>query len=184
MNLKKIFYAQGVIYELGKWLILAILIIVLVNFFIVTVHIVQGPSMEPNFSTGEIILTNKLSYLISQPQRGDAVIIKFPGDPQKTKYIKRIIGLPGEKLEIKNGNIYINNSLLVESYIADNIKTWPDMTVDIPKDEYFIIGDNRPNSNDSRYWGTARKGDLIGKGVFILSPFSKWGFIPPVYYNI
>lgn len=182
MNWKNFFYAQGVVYELGRGLIIVILILILVNFFVATIHVVQGESMEPNFSTGEIIVTNKLSYLISQPTRGDAVVLKFPGDPDKQKYIKRIIGLPGETLEIKDGKVYINDKLLIESYISNDIYTWPDLKITIPKDEYFVIGDNRPNSNDSRFWGTVRTNDLIGKGVFTLIPLSKWGFIAPVYY--
>ena len=184
MDFKKIFYAQGVFYELGRGLVIFILAIVLVHYFIATIHVVQGESMEPNFHTGEIIVTNKLSYLTSKPERGDAVVLSFPGDPDKQKYIKRIIGLPGETLEIKNGKVYINNKELVESYIAKNVTTAPNMKVTIPEDEYFIMGDNRPNSNDSRYWGTARVNDLIGKGVFIISPLSNWGYLAPAYYNI
>ena len=184
MEFKKFFYAQGFFYELGRGLVFFILILVLIHYFIATIHIVQGESMEPNFHTGQIIITNNLSYLISKPMRGDAIVLRFPGDPDKQKYIKRIIGLPGEQLEIKNGKVYINNEELIESYIPNNVSTYPNMKIDIPEDEYFIIGDNRPNSNDSRFWGTARLNDLIGKGVFIISPLSDWGYIAPVYYNI
>ena len=183
MDFKKIFYAQGVAYELGRVLIIAILVLVLINFFVATVHVVQGASMEPNFHTGEFIITNKLSYLIEEPKRGDVVVLRFPGDPDRQKYIKRIIGLPGEKLEIENSKIYINNKELIESYIPDTTYTGPNMTVTVGQEEYFIMGDNRPNSNDSRTWGTARKGDLIGKGFFRLNPISKWGFLAPVFYE-
>lgn len=181
MDIKKIFYAQGVTYELTRGVILFIIFIILINYFIVTIHVVQGESMEPNFSSNQFIITNKISYLIDQPRRGDVVVLKFPGDPDKQKYIKRIIGLPGEKLEIKNSEIYINNQKLIESYISENINTYPDMIITMNENEYFVIGDNRPNSSDSRIWGKARKNDFIGKGFFRLNP---WGFLAPVYYNI
>lgn len=183
MDLKKIFYAQGVVYSLARGIIIFILVLVLVHLFIATIHIVQGESMEPNFHTGEIIITNKLSYLTEEPKRGDVVVLKFPGDPDRVKYIKRIIGLPNETIEIRDSKIYIDNQELVESYIPENTYTGPDMIAKIGSDEYFIIGDNRPNSNDSRAWGTARKNDLIGKGFFILLPTSTWGFIAPVSYQ-
>lgn len=183
MELKKLFYAQGVVYSLVRGIIIFILALILIHLFIATIHIVQGESMEPNFHTNEIIITNKLSYLTKKPQRGDVVVLKFPGDPDRIKYIKRIIGLPNETLEIRNSKIYIDGQEIVESYIPKDTYTEPDMTINIGSDEYFIVGDNRPNSNDSRAWGTARTNDLIGKGFFILNPLSRWGFIAPVYYN-
>lgn len=181
MDWKKFFYAQGVAYELGRGVIIFIFVLALVHFFIATIHVVQGQSMEPNFSTGQFIITNKISYLVSEPQRGDVVVLRFPGDPERSKYIKRIIGLPGEKIQIKDSKVYINDKLLIESYIPDTNPTYPDMTVFIPEGQYFIMGDNRPNSNDSRAWGTARVTDFIGKGFFRLNP---WGFLAPVFYNL
>lgn len=182
MDFKKIFYAQGVAYELGRIFIVVILVFILINTFIATIHVVSGSSMEPNFHTGQFIITNKLSYNTDLPKRGDVVVLRFPGDPDHQKYIKRIVGLPGEQLTIKDGDVFINNTKLTESYIPAEIQTYPDMNVNIKDGEYFIIGDNRPNSNDSRFWGTARKDDFIGKGFFIIYPFSDWGAIPPVYY--
>lgn len=183
MNLKKFFYAQGVVYSLARGIIILLLVLILVHFFIATIHVVQGESMEPNFHTNEIIITNKLSYLTKEPERGDVVVLRFPGDPENAKYIKRMIGLPGETLEIKNSKIYIDGEELIESYIPKSTYTGPDMKVEIGSDEYFLIGDNRPNSSDSRTWGTARRDDLIGKGFFILYPPANWGFIAPVYYQ-
>lgn len=182
MDIKKIFYAQGVAYELGRIFIVIILLLILINFFVATIHVVSGESMEPNFHTGQFIITNKLSYNIDNPKRGDVVVLRFPGDPEHQKYIKRIVGLPGEKLEIKNNQVFINDKKLTESYIPKDFITYPDMIVNIKDGEYFIMGDNRPNSNDSRFWGTARKEDFIGKGFFIIYPFSDWGAIAPVYY--
>lgn len=184
MDFNKFFYAQGVVYALARGIIILIITLILAHIFIATIHIVQGESMEPNFDSGEIIITNKLSYSYKPPQRGDVVVLRFPGDPDRSKYIKRIIGLPSETLEIKSSKIYINNKELVESYISPTTYTGPDMRIPIGKDEYFIMGDNRLNSNDSRIWGVARRNDLIGKGFFVLTPLSKYGFIAPVYYNM
>ena len=105
--------------------------------------------------------------------RGDAVVLKFPGDPDRKKYIKRIIGLPGEHIQIQDGSIYINGTPLNETYIPyTTITDSPYRFIDevIKPDEYFIMGDNRPNSNDSRIWGTAGKRFLIGKSSVQLWP--------------
>lgn len=200
-NIRKIFYAEGIVFELTRGIIFLILILIIINFFIATIFVVQGASMQPNFKTGDVVLINKISYLVGKPQRGDIVALKFPGDPEKQKYIKRLIGLPGEILEIKNSQIFINGKLLLEPYNFC-LPVLPDMKTIIGNDEFFFIGDNRPNSNDSRSWGTARKNDLIGKAFFNLLPASssyqgyeqcltnrseintsRWGFIAPVYYN-
>lgn len=191
-DLRKIFYAEGIFYELARGFIYFIIILILLNFFVVTINVIDGSSMEPNLISKDVIALNKISYFISSPHRGDIVALKFPGDPDKQKYIKRIIGMPNEKIEIKNSKIYINDKELIEPY-AVNSPILPDMTYRIGSDEYFLIGDNRPNSNDSRSWGTARKNDLLGKGFFILYSAkpqnpktvrtSSWGMIEPVYYN-
>lgn len=183
MDWKKIFYAEGVIYELGRGIIILVIILILVHFFVATIFVVRGASMEPNFENGEFIITNKIHYLLNHPERGDMVILKFPGDPDRQKYIKRIIGMPGEKLEIKNSKVYINDQLLIESYIDINVVTAPNQIIQLGSDEYFVLGDNRPNSSDSRYWGTVLRRDLIGRASFRLTPLDRFGLIPEVYYQ-
>ncbi len=169
-------------FELTKGIVIIAIILTLVNFFVVTVFVVEGASMEPNFHNGEALLTNRLSYLISTPQRGDVVISKFPGDPEHKKYIKRIIALPGEKLTIKDGLVYINDQKLTESYLPSGTQTLPDMEKVMGSDEYFIIGDNRGNSSDSRIWGPVEKSDLIGKAIFRFWPFDSFGLLEfPAY---
>lgn len=182
MNSGNFFRAGNIFYELIKGIIIFIIIIVLIHFFIATIFKVEGVSMEPNFHQDQYVVVDKISYIISKPQRGDVVILKFPGDPEKTKYIKRIIGLPGEKITILNNKIYINDQLLREVYLPIGRPTRPEMSQVLGQDEYFVVGDNRENSNDSRVWGTASKKYLIGKAIFYLYPWQYWGAIAKVYY--
>ena len=174
---QKIIYSTGCAFALTKWIIVLVIFVTLIHFFIGTLAIVDGVSMEPNFHTGEYILVNRLDYNLGKFARGDAVVLKFPGDPERKKYIKRIIGLPGERVEVKNDRVYINGKLLNEPYIPSTVSTEsPSRIVNeiVKPDEYFIMGDNRPNSNDSRVWGTAGRRFLIGKAVFqILPKFKK-----------
>lgn len=182
MEEEKVYKASSFFFELTKGIIIFIIVLALIHFFIATIFKVEGASMQPNFKQDEYMLINKLSYITSSPDRGDVVILKFPGDPDKTKYIKRIIGLPGEKVTIKNAKVYINDKELEEVYLPANTPTLPAMEDKLGADEYFVMGDNRENSSDSRIWGAAPKKFLIGKAVFYLFPPDVWGYIPKVYY--
>lgn len=173
--LQKFFYGTGCAYELTRWLIVLIVLATLVHFYVGTISIVEGESMKPNFYSGQYLLTDRWHYLFGEPQRGDPVVLRFPGDPEHTKYIKRIIGLPGEKIEIKNGIIYINDKKLDEPYLPEQTLTFPDMSQHLEDDDYFLMGDNRSNSSDSRIWGICPKRDLIGKAWYIIWPFQFFG---------
>ena len=165
-------YATGCIFELTKWIIVVTILLMLCHFFIATISIVDGVSMEPNFKNGEYLIINRYQYNFGKPERGDAVVLKFPGDPEHKKYIKRVVGLPGERVQLQAGKILINGSILNESYIPVTIQTFAEKPIDqvLPPNEYFIVGDNRMNSNDSRIWGTAGREFLIGKAWFQFFP--------------
>ena len=150
----------------------------MIHFYIATVFIVDGISMEPTFHTNEVVVANRWQYLFGTPGRYDAVTIKFPGDPEHKKYIKRIIGLPGDKIDIKSSQVYVNNKLVEEPYLSPGTITEPDMSRVLQKDEYFLMGDNRENSNDSRIWGMANKRHLIGKAAFVIWPFDSFSKVP------
>jgi len=172
---QKFFYGTGCAYELTKWIIVLLVIGTLVHFYIGTLFIVDGQSMEPNFHNGQYILVNRWQYNFGKPERGDVVVLRFPGDPEHKKYIKRIIGLPKEMVEIKDGTIYINGIKLIEPYIPAFVLTQPNLSRQLREDDYFLLGDNRYNSSDSRIWGICPKRDLIGKAFFTLYPFEMFG---------
>lgn len=175
LSKQKMLYGAGCAYELTKWIIVVIIFFTLIHFFVATISIVDGISMEPNFHTDEFLVVNRWQYNFGTPERGDGVVLKFPGDPDHKKYIKRIIGLPGERVAVINGEVYVNNQKLTESYLPNSLLTESEKPVDVTvgKDEYFIMGDNRPNSNDSRIWGTANQRFLIGKAWFQIYPSFK-----------
>lgn len=140
--------------------------------------IVEMSSMEPNLHNGQRLLVSKLTYKFGEPQRGDIIVFKPPhiDNPDKD-YIKRIIGLPGETVEITNGVVYINGAPLEEPYIKDPAKSsFAKRT--IPEGEYFVLGDNRNNSNDSRSGWTVPLEDIVGKAWLSIWPPETWGTAP------
>lgn len=182
--LGRLFYATGCVFELARGIIIFAVVLALANVFIATTNVVSGASMEPNFHDGQYIIVDKLSYLLRSPRRGEAVILKFPGDPEKTRYIKRVIGLPGEEIAINENRIFINGRLLSEPYLPKEILTEPNMERRLGKGEYFVMGDNRENSNDSRVFGPVEQRFMIGLAYFVLFPFTEAGLVPPQYYVI
>lgn len=139
--------------------------------------------MQPNFENNEYLLTDKISYRFYQPQRGDVVIFKSPTQ-QNYDYIKRIVGLPGEKITLKDGKFWLNGKLLNESaYLSPSVITSPGQFIKenqeilIPQEQYLVAGDNRPHSSDSREWGLITQKSIIGKAWVRYWPPSKFGFI-------
>ncbi|OGY26862.1 MAG: signal peptidase I [Candidatus Woykebacteria bacterium RBG_16_43_9] len=168
-------------------------IFVVVYLFLLQPHQVRGASMEPNFKDGEYILTDKISYRFSDPKRGDVVIFKAPTNPD-VDFIKRIIAIPGEKVEIKNNNIIITNDenpkgfTLSEPYeimepIAGGSHLREGKIVEVPKDSYLVFGDNRTHSFDSREWGSLTKKSIIGKAWIRYWPLSKISLIKRVVFE-
>jgi len=157
------------VFALGKGVIILFVLGALVQSFIATPFRISGISMDTNFHDGEFVLVDKLSYVLNEPQRGDPIVLKFPADPSHL-FIKRIVGLPGETVKIDQGRVFINNQPLVESYLPEAIDSRPDQIKVLGYDEYWVMGDNRPNSNDSRYWGVMPKDDIVGIVRFSLSP--------------
>lgn len=159
------------IFEAVKVIIISLAIIVPIRYFLVQPFIVKGASMEPNFHDREYLIINEISYRFGDPVRGEVVILKDPLNPQ-VYFIKRVIGLPGEKVEIKNGRVYINDQELAESYIEDfGLENFDAIT--LGDKEYYVMGDNRTNSFDSRRFGPVSDDAIIGKAWFRGWPFNK-----------
>ncbi len=157
--------------ETLKTIIISVIITIFISTFIAQITQIKGHSMEPSLLDGERIVNIKFIYKVENPKRGEIVIFKPPFKTRET-YIKRIIGLPGEKIEIRNGFVYINNKLLDEPYILNRSHdNWGPKKV--PKDMYFVLGDNRVNSSDSRFWGFLPRKNIIGKAMMILWPLNK-----------
>ena len=156
------------LFELTKAVVFLSVYLITINSLLATVVIVDGPSMEPNFHTNEVVLVSRLSNL--KYQRGDVVILKYPGDPDHHQYIKRIVGLPGEKIMIQAGFVYVNGSRLTESYLANGLITSPNVAErTLGQTEFYTLGDNRPVSNDSRYFGSVDRRFFVGRVVTTLS---------------
>ena len=179
MNKSKKFFSKlisggGILFDLSKWIILAVVVLLLVTRFLITIFIVDGESMEPNLHDKEAVLLQINSYNNSDPIRGDVVVVRYPGDPDNKKYVKRVIGLPGETIELKNGKVYVDGKLVDEKYLSYSVKSEPskvDLTTwRLSATEYFLMGDNRPFSNDSRYFGPVEKRFFDGRAISIIFP--------------
>ncbi len=175
-------YSGGLFLEMASIMIVLVVVGVILNFFVFSITPIKGVSMEPNFHSGDVVFVNKFVYLSGDPKRGDVVGLRFPGDPNKEKYIKRLIGLPGDTILINAGKVYVNAQPLKEGYLPKDMISEPDMSIKIKDDQYFIVGDNRPNSSDSRIWGTASKKDFIGKVKMVVWPLKDFHFLEQPQY--
>jgi signal peptidase I len=170
-------------------IVFAVAIFLFVYLLILQPHKIKGASMHPNFPDGEYLLTDKVSYRFGEPKRGDVIVFKAPTN-EGEEFIKRIIALPGEQVSIKNSKIYINGTPLEESYLAGNVITSgggflaEDATVSVGQGEYFVLGDNRPHSSDSRAWGFVEKKEITGRAWLIYWPPNSAGVIAKLKYNI
>jgi signal peptidase I len=156
-------------------LLLAAVIFVLVNT-LTGRYEVQSISMEPTLHEGQYLIVSKFAYWLSPAQRGDIVVLDPPDHRSPIPYIKRIIGLPGERVEVRNGRVWIDGVALNEPYVSGPVLY--ERTFELKSDEYLVLGDNRNNSSDSHVWGTLPEENLIGKTVFRYWPIDKLGLIP------
>lgn len=175
------------IWETLKVIIISLVIIVPVRYFLIQPFYVKGASMEPNFYDHEYLIIDEISYRLNSPERGDIVVFRYPYDPSQY-FIKRIIGLPGETLRLNDGEITIANPSHPDGFILDEDLYLPDIftqgSADITLDfnQYYILGDNRASSLDSRSFGPIELGDIIGKVWVRGWPFNRINlFNDPVY---
>ncbi len=136
---------------------------------------IEGDSMEPNLHNGEYVLIDKISYVLHPPERGDVVVFTPPNNERD--YIKRVIGLPGDTVEVKSGQVYVNGVVLDEPYLKNLIRT--DMPARVVEESrYFVMGDNRNNSSDSRAFGTITPQSIVGRAWLVYWPPSDWSTVP------
>lgn len=152
-------------------LCIALAIALLLRFFVFSTIRVDGPSMQNTLFTGENIIIEKVTYLFSEPKRFDIVVCKFKD--HRDNYVKRIIGLPGETIEISGGVIYINDEPLADDDHANGTTNGLQPKIKIPDGHYYVMGDNRLNSLDSVNLGTVAKKDIVGRGIAIVWPLNK-----------
>lgn len=166
--------------EIVKFSILALVIVVPFRMFVAQPFIVSGASMAPTFETGEYLIVDRATYHLEQPKRGDVVIFRYPSDPSKF-FIKRIIGLPGETVQLENGITTIEKneeSLTLEEPYLVRDRTDEGLTITLSSDEYFVMGDNRGASSDSRTWGPVPRENIVGRAFIRLLPPSHFGVLP------
>lgn len=180
--------------DIIETVVIALSIFLVVYLFLFQPHQVNGQSMVPNFQDGEYLLTDKISYKLGKPHRGDVIVFHSPPAANCVigtgcDFIKRVIGLPGDSVQVKDNGLWVNNVKLTEPYIPSNFEILPGAytkgkTVNLGADEYFVSGDNRPYSSDSRAWGPITSREIVGRAVFRYWPPKVAGWIPKMSYSI
>lgn len=177
----------GIIVDSLEVFVAALALFIIVYMFIASPHVVVGTSMMPNFIDGEYVLTDNISYRFTTPQRGDVIVLQY--DPSE-EFIKRVIGLPGDTVRLTEGHVYINGEELNENaYLSSSILTEGNTflqnneTMTVPKGDYFVLGDNREVSKDSRIIGWVAKSSINGRVILIYYPLSKMEIVPKISYT-
>lgn len=172
---------KGLLKDLFTLAFLIVVVVIPIRMFIISPFVVDGESMHPTFKNLDYLIVDEIVYAFTAPARGDVVVFRYPGNPS-VFYIKRIIGLPGEVVAINRGVITITSlsgevQQLKESYIVNDDATYT-KKVTLNPGEYFVLGDNRPNSSDSRVWGPLPRKNIVGRVDLRLLPIKESGFWP------
>ncbi|TSC64109.1 MAG: signal peptidase I [Parcubacteria group bacterium Gr01-1014_91] len=172
---------KGLLKDLFTLVLLIVVVVIPIRMFVISPFVVDGDSMHPTFQNLDYLVIDELIYNFKSPERGDVIVFRYPGNPS-VFYIKRVIGLPGETVSINHGVVTIisengEKTALAEPYTVREDATYTN-DVSLLPEEYFVMGDNRPNSSDSRFWGALPKKNIIGRADLRLLPVSKGGFFP------
>ena len=173
------------VWEVIKTVLISLAIILPIRYYLVQPFFVKGPSMESNFLDKDYLIVDEIGYRFNEPKRGDVVIFRYPYDT-KQFFIKRIVGLPGETIEVKNNSVIIYNRpnpsgmILMENYLDLFQQTLGADRIKLDDDEYFVMGDNRLQSHDSRAFGPVKKSLIIGRPFLSLYPLNRVGTIARV----
>lgn len=173
--------------EFFKLALFAVVTIFLVRYFLFKPFYVRGASMEPNFFDKEYLIIDEITYRVRAPERGEIIVFHYPQN-RSEYFLKRIIGLPGERIKIKDGSVIVYNqeypegAVLSEEYLLDGLKNRPDVSYNLSETQYFVMGDNRNSSFDSRFFGPVEKKEIIGRVWLRGWPFHRAKiFNSPVY---
>lgn len=170
--------------EVVKVVVISLAIIIPVRYFLIQPFYVKGASMEPNFHNYEYLIIDELSYRLHSPVRGDVVVLRNPEGGGRY-FIKRVIALPGETVEVKDRKVWINGEQLDESaYLAEDVETWGNVKVTLDNEMYFVLGDNRNESLDSRVFGPVHKSEFIGKTWIRAWPLTRVDRFKTIDYNL
>lgn len=170
--------------EVAKVVIISLAIIIPVRYFLIQPFYVKGASMEPNFYNYEYLIIDEISYRFHTPVRGDVVVLRNPESGGRY-FIKRIIGLPGEHVEVKDRKVWVNGELLDETaYLPEETETWGAVDVTLEDDMYFVLGDNRNESLDSRVFGPVHQEEFVGKTWIRAWPLTRLDRFKTIEYNI
>jgi len=166
---------RSIFSEVFESVAIAVLLAVLIRLFILEPFYIPSGSMEPTLKEHDRIIVSKLNYRLQDPQRGDIVVFKYPRDP-KRNFVKRLIAVGGETVAIKNSRLYINGQQVSENYLPRGLRFADYGPVQVPRGSYFMMGDNRNNSDDSRVWGFLPENLIVGKAIVIYWPPDRIGF--------
>lgn len=178
----------GFLLDILQTIVFAISIFLFIYLLVLQPHKIKGASMEPNYPDGEFLLTDKVTYKFNEPERGDVIVFKAP-PTYEDEFIKRIIGLPGDRVSIESGKVHINGKTLNELYLDAQLITSGGSFLSegekimVPKDQFLVLGDNRPYSSDSRAWGFVSKDKITGRAWFIYWPPPNVGLVEEIIYT-
>jgi signal peptidase I len=169
------------IFEAVQFIATVFILWLLIRVFLVQPFLVDGESMSPNFETNDYLLIDKLSYFFKTPERGEVIVFKYPSDPKKY-FIKRVIGVPGETVTVLDGNTTVTKvdgtKVHINESFVQNISTTDSKVVTLGENEYFVMGDNRQHSFDSRAWGPLDEKYISGRALMRLFPFNNIDVFP------
>ncbi len=179
MNEEKQGYFE-ILKEAGRFILITLAIVIPFRLFIAQPFIVSGDSMVPTFHNGEYLIVDELSFFLRTPARGEVVIFRYPKDPSKY-FIKRVIGLPGETVLVEGGVLKITSTRGVTQVVSEpyiSTQKLQDMKVQLADNQYFVMGDNRDESSDSRFWGPVPQAQIVGRAFARLLPVAEAGVLP------
>jgi len=174
------------VFDFVKTVATIVILAIIIRVFVIQPYIVEGQSMEQSFHNNDYLITEKISYKIREPKRGEVIIFHPPDNPS-VNYIKRVVGLPNDKIEVRAGGVYVNDKKIYEPYLTSNEETLNsqknDYVIVLRDDEYFVFGDNRNHSRDSREIGAIPKENVVSRVWFRLLPINKLKAFAAVSYS-